>query len=146
MAAMLVVLASGCVPAPQPSLAHRQPVLRPARRPNPPALVRLPNGHYRVARPWAVALRGRIWHVPAGYRSNGITAPSRLKKSLGDGVRHPETWAAVFHDWLFTQPGISRADADQLFYDLLVAYGVPEQKARLMYTTVSAYSLSKVFR
>ena len=55
----------------------------------------------------------------------------------------PETWAAMFHDWLFTQPGMSRQKADQLFYDLLLAYGVTQTKARLMYTTVSAYSSRK---
>lgn len=88
-------------------------------------------------------LNGQVWRVPAGYKSNGITAPARLKKSLGDGVNHPETWAAMFHDWLFTRPGVSRARADRMFFDLLLAYGVPETKARLMFTTVSAYSMSK---
>ena len=99
-----------------------------------------------VKSPWTVALRGRTWHVQAGYSTNGITAPDRIKRMLGDGVDHPETWAAVFHDWLFTRRGISRAEADQLFYDLLIAYRVPESKARLMYGTVAAYSASKRFR
>jgi hypothetical protein len=61
-------------------------------------------------------------------------------------VDHPETWAAVFHDWLFTQPGVSRSTADRLFLDLMLAYGVPEAKARLMHTSVRAYSLSKTLR
>jgi hypothetical protein len=115
----------------------------PQSPPQPPRLRRLDNGHFRVTRPWNVQLGDRNWTVQRGYTSNGITAPRSLKQSLGDGVEHPETWAAVFHDWLFTQPGMSRAAADRYFYDLLIAYGVPQQKARLMYTTVSAYSLAK---
>lgn len=119
-----------------------------SRQPQPskPDLKRLPNGHYRVLKPWTVNLNGRKWLVQRGYTSNGITAPKRIKNSIGDGVGHPETWAAVFHDWLFTQPGISRATADSLFFDLLVAYGVPVEKARLMHATVSAYSLAKTIR
>jgi hypothetical protein len=148
----VVVLSSACLPA-QPTASQpfqrpgtsKQPVGNQAK-PEAPNLRRLENGHYRVRRPWMVTLDGRTWTVQRGYTSNGITAPSSVKKSLGDGVEHPETWAAVFHDWLFTQPGISRGTADRLFLDLLLAYGVPKEKARLMHTTVSAYSLSKVLR
>lgn len=127
------------VAAPKSDNPHRQ-------RPDAPNLKRLANGHYRVRKPWTVDLDGRRWQIPAGYSTNGITAPAGLKKPLGDGADHPETWAAIFHDWLFTQPGISRAKADKAFYHLLIAYGVPAQKAMLMYTTVAAYSLSKSFR
>lgn len=122
------------------------PVGKAQPRPAAPQLRRLENGHYRVRKPWTVNLNGREWHVQKGYTSNGLTAPAKLKASLGDGVDHKETWAAVFHDWLFTQPGISRAQADKMFFDLLLAYGVPEQKARIMFNTVSLYSLSKSFR
>ncbi len=115
-------------------------------RPAAPELKRLQNGRYRVRKPWAVDLKGRRWEVSAGYSTNGITAPALVKNSLGDGVQHPETWAAVFHDWLFKQPGISRSQADELFYDLLIAYGVPAAKAKVMYTSVAAYSLAKRFR
>lgn len=114
--------------------------------PSAPELKRLKNGHYYVRQPWTVELNGRRWVVPKGYSSNGLTAPAALKKSLGDGVEFRETWAAVFHDWLFTQPGVSRSQADHAFYELLLAYGVPAEKARMMFTTVSAFSLSKMIR
>lgn len=108
-----------------------------------PRLRKLENGHYRVRKPWTVQLNGRTYLVQKGYTTNGITAPAAIKVTMGDGIHYPETWAAVFHDWLFTQPGMSRTEADRLFYDLLRAYGVSETKARLMYTTVSAYSARK---
>lgn len=143
---LAVFLVAACVPSmPVRSSGGSVPVSRQAR-PDAPRLKKKENGHYRVRKPWTVRLNGRVWKVPKGYSSNGITAPSKIKASLGDGVDHPETWAAVFHDWLFTQPGVSRSMADRTFYELLLAYGVPEKKARMMYTTVSAYSLSKAFR
>jgi len=116
------------------------------QQPEAPNLKRLSNGQYIVRKTWVIEIDGHRWQVPAGYPSNGITAPAVLKKPLGDGVKYPETWAAVFHDWLFTQPGISRHEADRLFHDLLIAYGVPAPKAMLMYSTVSAYTLSRALR
>lgn len=135
----------GSVPSATRIRTTRQPVGRsiPHAKPAAPALKRLANGHYRLRKPWNLELNGRRWQIPKGYSTNGITAPAKIKKTLGDGVNHPETWAAVFHDWLFTQPGTSRHQADKLFYELLLAYGIPAEKARFMYTTVSIYSLSK---
>lgn len=131
----------------QPASHHRAktaPVFQPL--PATPELKRLKNGHYYIRQPWTVELDGRRWVVPRGYSSNGITAPAMLKHSLGDGVEFPETWAAVFHDWLFTQPGITRSQADHAFYNLLLAYRVPADRAQLMFTTVSAYSFAKMIR
>ena len=146
--ALLACLAlSGCVPmGPSASIPMRSGQvshLASQVRPAAPELKRLKNGHYRVRRPWTVTLNGHAWLVQKGYTSNGITAPASIKASLGDGADHQETWAAVFHDWLFTQPGITRAQADRMYYDLLIAYGVSGTKANLMYRTVSAYSLTK---
>jgi hypothetical protein len=118
-------------------------VAREEALPAAPELARLPNGHYRVRRDWHLNFNGHRYVIPAGYSSNGITAPARLKAALGDGVNYRETWAAIFHDWLFTRAGNVRAEADRRFYELLLAYGVDPGKAKLMYSTVSAYSLSK---
>ncbi len=133
-----------CGPMPMmtgPSTPQRVPIKQ--ARPAAPELKRLKNGHYRVRRPWTVVLNGRTWVVQKGYTSNGMTAPARVKAALGDGVDKPETWSAVFHDWLFTQPGVSRAEADRTFYEIMIAYGVPSSKAQLMYNTVKTYSLTK---
>lgn len=139
------IVACGCVPMSGPPM-RGGPARTPTARnfkPDAPVLKKLENGHYRVRKPWTVVVNNRTWQVQKGFTSNGITAPGAVKNQLGDGVQHPETWAAVFHDWLFTQPGMSRQQADKLFHDLLIAYGVPASKASLMYTTVSAFSLTK---
>lgn len=141
--ALLLLFATTSCMEPMPARPPGMNQSRSVVRPQAPKLRRLDNGHYRVRKPWTVYLNGRTYQVQKGYTSNGITAHSAIKAALGDGIEHPETWAAVFHDWLFTQPGMSRATADRLFYDLLLAYGVSENKARLMYTTVSAYSSRK---
>ena len=142
----LACMAAGCVARPAP-IQGRSPVsAAPRTRPEAPALVRKKNGHYRVTKPWTVRLNGTEWHVQKGYTSNGITAPADVKRVLGDGVNEPETWAAVFHDWLFTQPGMTRGRADKIFLQILDAYGVPLFKARLMYSGVSAYSTGKTLR
>ncbi len=148
LAALLaIILVSSCVPygvaggSPNTGGINRAP-----GTPEVPKLKRLANGHYRVKKEWSVDLDGQRWVVQKGYTSNGITAPAAIKSRLGDGVNHPETWAAVFHDWLFTQPGMSRSRADRLFHQVLLAYGVSAEKARLMHATVSAYSLSKELR
>ena len=143
-----VILVTGCIPV--SSVEYRpRPVKKQVAQqqgPQAPILKHLKNGHYKVRKPWTITIGGHNWLIPAGYSSNGITAPTSFKTSLGDGVDHPETWAAVFHDWLFTQKGVSRTQADRLFHELLIAYGVPSRKAGLMYTFVSAYSVSKSFR
>ena len=126
---------------------QRQLVKAPAaKRPDAPSLKKNAKGRYKLRKPWTVAVGGKVWHIPAGYSCNGITAPDRMKASLGDGIDHPETWAAIFHDWLFTQKGVSRAQADAAFHELLLAYGVPPRKAAMMHGVVSAYSFSKRFR
>lgn len=145
---LVCLLITGCMPVPQARYhggVTRRSIAK-QQRPDAPVLKRLANGHYKLRKPWTVVMDGRIWQIPAGYSSNGITAPANIKASLGDGIHHPETWAAVFHDWLFTQKGASRTEADRTFHELLIAYGVPSRKASLMYTFVSAYSVSKSFR
>lgn len=143
-----VILVTGCIPA--SNMEHRSgPIKQQVAkrlRPEAPTLKRLKNEHYKVSKPWTVTVGGHNWQIPAGYSSNGITAPTRIKAALGDGVRNPETWAAVFHDWLFTQKGVTRQQADRMFRELLVAYGVSSRKADLMYTFVSAFSTSKSLR
>ena len=143
----LSAVLGGCGPAlTVPGGATRRMPVQQAARPAVPELRKLKNGHYRVRKPWTVVLNGRTWVVPKGYTSNGMTAPLKIKTALGDGVDKPETWSAVFHDWLFTQPGVTRVEADRAFHDILLAYGVSPIKAQMMYNTVKTYSLTKGLR
>ena len=81
--------------------------------------------------------------IPAGYTTNGITAPGWIRDILGDSVKSPETQAAVFHDWLFTpaSPVGTRKEADERFVQYLFQLGVPRWKRWAMGTAVKLYSL-----
>lgn len=111
--------------------------------PSRPSLERLENGHYRVLNDWSLTVSGRSFIIPAGYTSNGITAPTSVKTLLGDGVNYAETWSAVFHDWCFTQPSLTRFQADNYFIQLMRDYQISERKIRLMETAVRSYTLYK---
>ncbi|MFC5050583.1 DUF1353 domain-containing protein [Rubritalea spongiae] len=115
----------------------------PVNKPAKPKLTKLENGHYRVTQAWTVKLSNKTFRVQKGYTSNGITAPSYIKKSLGDNINAPTTWAAVFHDWCFTQKNISRSQADDYFVELMHAYRIPQQKIDLMGTAARGYTLYK---
>ncbi|MFK7851678.1 MAG: DUF1353 domain-containing protein [Akkermansiaceae bacterium] len=132
------------VPNPRAERAGRADQKVVSKQPSIPKLKQLKNGHYRVTENWRLQLDGRTWVIQKGYTSNGITAPDYIKSNLGDSVDSRDTWAAVYHDWLFTQPGIGRDEADRLYHKLMLAYGVPSFKAQLMYNTVSAYSRAKL--
>jgi len=111
--------------------------------PTKPKLVKLENGYYRLLADWRVQVGGRTFILQKGYSCNGITAPKRIKSMLGDGVDAPETWSAVFHDWCFTQPNLTRHEADTYFVKLMKAYRINSTKISLIETAVRGYTLFK---
>jgi len=68
----------------------------------------------------------------------------------------PEAEAAVLHDWLYSRdsgPGLSRKQADQIFYDAMVGNGTNKVRAKAIYWGVrmgggssfkKCYSIDKV--
>jgi hypothetical protein len=46
---------------------------------------------------------------------------------------------AVFHDWVYHTHLVGKDDADELFYDLLVANGVNKVRASLMLAAVESF-------
>ena len=76
--------------------------------------------------------------VPVGFRSDGASVPRffwRLVFPPGDAQA---LRAAFLHDWIYrTHPeGWDRKKADDLFYDVLVADGVPKWRAYLAWSGV----------
>ena len=79
--------------------------------------------------------------VPAGFESDGASVPRffwRLVFPPGDSQA---LRAAILHDYIYReQPmGWNRADADNLFYTVLVADGVPVWRARLAFWGVRLF-------
>ena len=85
--------------------------------------------------PLAIQWQGRTFTVPAGFESDGCSTPRFLWDSVSPAV-HPQTLrAAIAHDYLYrTQPeGWTRAEADDLFYDLCREDGFSWWKSQKAY-------------
>ena len=50
----------------------------------------------------------------------------------------PQPWAGVVHDWLYSQPGVSKSHADDVFRAVLASEGASSWKRKLMYAAVVA--------
>ena len=79
--------------------------------------------------------------VPAGFESDGASVPRffwRLVFPPGDAAA---LRAAILHDYVYReQPeGWNRADADKLFYGVLLGDGVSAWRARLAYWGVRLF-------
>jgi len=76
--------------------------------------------------------------VPKGFLTDGASVPSFAWR-LTYPPRHPRVIeAAVLHDYLYATHagGVTRLQADQIFYAVLLAEGATRWKARLMYAGV----------
>lgn len=79
--------------------------------------------------------------VPVGFESDGASVPRFFWRVVFPPGDEHALRAAFFHDWIYrTHPaGWSRAAADNLFYSLLVADGVPKTRAKLAYWGVRLF-------
>lgn len=92
----------------------------------------------RFVRPFRVRiLGGRTVEVPVGMDTDYASVPRlfwRLCPKKG-----PYSPAAAIHDFLYKTGLLSKAEADMVFYDLMLRLGVPRWKARLMYWSVRLF-------
>lgn len=79
--------------------------------------------------------QGGRWHVPAGFRCNGLSVPRFLWRLV-----HPyeplTRDASVVHDWICTRPWISWARGARVFYQAMRANGVSSRSALIRYLAV----------
>jgi hypothetical protein len=75
--------------------------------------------------------------VPVGFTTDGASIPGWAQAVTGwDPWTDPQRVAGIVHDWLYTQPGVSKAHADQVFRAVLAADGAPRFKREIMYAAV----------
>ncbi len=75
--------------------------------------------------------------VPVGFTTDGASVPGWAKRVTGwDAWNDPQRWAGVAHDWLYSQPGVSKSYADKVFRALLESQGAGPVKRDLMYAAV----------
>jgi hypothetical protein len=67
---------------------------------------------------------GERIEVPVGFTTDGASVPTWAQKVTGwDPWVDPQRWAGVVHDWLYSQPGVSKSYADAVFRALLASDG-----------------------
>lgn len=85
------------------------------------------------------------WHdrriyVPKGFQSDGASVPRIFWWLVFPAEDLTALRAAFLHDFIYrTHPaGWTRAEADRLFYDIMIRDGVPAWKAWIAYQAVRA--------
>lgn len=80
----------------------------------------------------------RSWHftVPAGFHTDLSSIP-RWARSIIPQVGR-QNRASILHDWAYEDgvPGMTRAEADQMFLDVMELDGVGWLRRRVMYRAV----------
>lgn len=111
-------------------------------------LVRLPigdNGEATLMEDWLVEVRGWSFAVPAGTATDGASIPRALWCVCGHPLQAPRVYAALVHDWLYGGGGpdeMTRAEADAVYRDLLVAFGWGRAKAWIEWTALRMFGAS----
>lgn len=99
---------------------------------------------YRSYEPFTIKVNGREIMVPAGFITDGASSPRLAWTLTGfarDGMHRA---AAHIHDWLYENKGIlpygqmnyDRKFADDVFHEMLKAYGIKSWHAWLAYKAV----------
>jgi len=86
---------------------------------------------WELAADWRIVFEGRVYRIPAGFRTDGASIPRPLWRICGTPLEAPRVYAALVHDWLYSggDPDVTRAEADRIYRDLLIALGVSKVKA-----------------
>lgn len=75
--------------------------------------------------------------VPAGFTTDGASVPDWAERLSGwSQWEDPQRMAGIVHDWLYTQKGVTKRRADDVFRALLDSEGAGWLKRNLMYAAV----------
>lgn len=78
----------------------------------------------------------RTWTAPAGAKVNGASIPQWLWSIVGSPMRGKYREASVIHDHFCTDKSRPWQQVHETFYRAMLANGVPETKAKIMYAAV----------
>lgn len=77
--------------------------------------------------------------VPKFFQFDGASIPAPAWQAIGTPFTPRFMLPSVFHDWLYHTHQIARHDADELFFQLLLANGVNPTRAWLMREAVETF-------
>jgi hypothetical protein len=87
--------------------------------------------------PLVVEVDGQSIEIPVGYTTDGASVPDWAQALTGwSRWEPPQRWGGIVHDWLYTQPGVSKAHADTAFRAVLASEGASRFKREVMYAAV----------
>jgi|GEM_PF-6078821 hypothetical protein len=93
--------------------------------------------HFKLAQPYGfVTDDGVKWPVPKGAVTDGASIPSLLWSFVGGPFEGKYRSAAVIHDYYCDVRVRTWQTTDLMFYEAMVANGVDEDHAKLMYFAV----------
>ncbi len=75
--------------------------------------------------------------IPKGFQTDLASVP-RIFWAMFPPFSCPQP--SVVHDFLYTQ-NINSKERDQIFYDLMIRYGMYQWKAKIMWGAVRIYSI-----
>lgn len=83
-------------------------------------------GAWKLATDWRVLYDGFSFAIPCGFETDGASIPRALWRVCGTPLDVPRLYAAIVHDYLYSGgvANATRAQADALYRDMLVALGV----------------------
>jgi hypothetical protein len=79
---------------------------------------------------------GRKWLAPTGATVNGASIPAPLWSTVGSPYTGDYRRASIVHDVACADAGVSRKEADVMFFDACLAGGCSELRARILYAGV----------
>jgi hypothetical protein len=83
--------------------------------------------------------RGRIWTVPEMFVTDGASIPRVLWPLIGSPFTGPYRVPAVLHDAAYCCVGLTKEDADLMFYEAMLEKGLGRFRAWLMYSAVKLF-------
>lgn len=101
---------------------------------NKPIIEPVDDECWRLMTDFYVEVDGLPYTVETGFVTDGASIPRFLWRLCGHPMSTKRLPAAVFHDWLYDHPlTFTRADADAIYRDGLIALGFSRFKANLEY-------------
>lgn len=85
---------------------------------------------------WYADPKGRKWVAPKDSVIDGASIPEALWSTVGSPYTGDYRRASITHDVACRQTGVSRDEADQMFYHACISGGCSVSQARILYAGV----------
>jgi hypothetical protein len=96
--------------------------------------------HFQLVEPYGfVATDGQSWPVPKGAVTDGASIPWYLWSAIGGPFEGKYRSAAVVHDYYCDVRVRTWQATDRMFYEGMIAAGVDDMQARIMYAAVRQF-------